>query len=627
MRKIISKHLFIYMLCALIVTCIILFMMQTYTTERDNTASSYEKLAVVKETLENNDLQIAQLKQSLGDNSLAKARAFAHIISIDTTVIEDSRKMEEIRVMLAVDELHVVDEKGIITHSTVPAYVGFDMAGGEQTLPFLQIIEDPTYELAQEPQLNAAGGVIFQYIGVARQDAKGLVQVGVQPQVLERLLEGTSVDVVLASYDFGNEGYIFAIDLTDNKILAHENASLIGTDATSAGFPQGMGAGTGSAVIDGISSHYVAEEYDGMLIGTVLPDSEYYEERANNTMAVGTSIFMVFILLIILINRLVNNKIVKGIHNITKDMEIITGGDLNVEIQEKGNPEFVSLSNSINQMIQSIRSNMEENQLLLEQQKADVKKNKMLIEEVKNVCSGIEQVSRSTLSNSKNIHSGTNEQKREIEHLNETMEQLSEHLKVNAETSQQIAHTTEASVQKMIHAKQNMDSLMQSIQEAADTSERIVTIIDEIDSIASQTNMLSLNASIEAARAGELGKGFAVVATQVGELADRSAKAAKETAELITNTINVVSNGKSMAGVVVDEFLTVVEDMEQGSQNIEEIAQMAEKQVQDVLDAVNGLEKIARVVENNVLASQEGEHTSENLAQETERLYKIMESV
>lgn len=626
MKKIFSKHLCFYMLIALLVTIACIFSLQTFLNQKDNTQSSHEKLTIVKEKLISNDEEIAQLTNSLGENALAKARAFAYMISQDPSILENKRVLTEICTLLDVDELHVVDDKGIITHSTVDAYVGFDMASDEQTIPFLKILDDPAYELAQEPQFNAAGGVLFQYCGTTRMDAKGLVQVGMRPDVLEEMLKGTSIDLVLASYDFGSNGYIFAINKADNTIAAHKNSSLIGTDAAAAGFPAGLAAGTGTATVDGIKCHYVTEEYGDMIIGTMLPADEYYSVRTNQTVVVSASILVIFVVLILMINRLLSTKIVKGIHLITEDLAHITEGNLDLVIAQNDNPEFTTLSTSINQMVGSIKQNISENEELLKNQQADMEKNRQLIQKVKEVCRSIETASLATLSNAKTLHSGTERQKDAVEQLNATITSLRSQLQESATTSEEVTQTTNQSVERMLTAKDNMSSLMETIQETADTSSKIVTIIDEIQSIASQTNMLSLNASIEAARAGETGRGFAVVASQVGELADRSARAAQETTQLINNTIDVIYRGKTLADTVVDEFLTVVSDIQTSSQSVNAIATMAGEQANAILNAARELDNIASVVQENVAVSQESQSTSETLADETSRLYQIVES-
>ena len=107
----------------MIVAVIAIFIMQTVTTRISNTSNSLEKLSTVKEKLESNQEEIDKLTENLGENSLAKAKAFADIISADTTIISDKDKMNVLLEDLQVSELHVIDENGIITHSTVDAYV------------------------------------------------------------------------------------------------------------------------------------------------------------------------------------------------------------------------------------------------------------------------------------------------------------------------------------------------------------------------------------------------------------------------------------------------------------------------------------------------------------------------
>ena len=114
-----------------------------------------------------------------------------------------------------VNELHVIDADGIITHSTVDAYIGFDMGSGEQSAAFLVINDDPSIEIVQEPQENAAEGIVVQYIGVARKDAPGLVQVGIQPEILAETLAQTAIDVVLKDIEYGEKGYVFAVEAAE----------------------------------------------------------------------------------------------------------------------------------------------------------------------------------------------------------------------------------------------------------------------------------------------------------------------------------------------------------------------------------------------------------------------------
>ena len=202
MKKIFTKRLFIYMLVALLFTITVLFALETLTNQKNNTTNSFDKLEEVKEKLSANEQNIAQLTANLSEDNLAKTRAFADMLAADKSINGNVDRLNEIKDRLIVTELHIIDEEGIITSSTVDEYIGFDMKSGEQSNAFMVIVDDPSVEIVQEPQVNAAEGIVMQYIGVTRTDEKGLVQVGVRPEVLENMLAGTELPVVLKQIDF-----------------------------------------------------------------------------------------------------------------------------------------------------------------------------------------------------------------------------------------------------------------------------------------------------------------------------------------------------------------------------------------------------------------------------------------
>ncbi len=383
--------------------------------------------------------------------------------------------------------------------------------------------------------------------------------------------------------------------------------------------------GRGRTSVNGVKGYYQAEEYEDQIIGTFMPSSEYYAERTNLMVLVTISMLVIFGVLLVMINRMVDRKIVKGINKISNSMKEISDGNFSITVNENGNPEFTQLSASINKMVQSIDQNMQENEILLKHQKEDVENNRSMIQNVKSVCRDLENVSGATLENADNIYNGTGEQERAVEDLRQIMDQLKEELNNSVNVSADVMRTTGDTVEEIMQTQSQMNLLKESMQKISDMSMEIEKIIEEINSIAEQTNLLSLNASIEAARAGEMGKGFAVVAAQVGELAARSAQAAKETNELITNSIHAVEHGKEITDQTAEAFGAAVVNIKKAGSDMGQITNMVRQNVDIVADAVSQMGRISDVVEKNVQISQDTKQVSSDMADITGKLLKIVE--
>ena len=169
-------------------------------------------------------------------------------------------------------------------------------------------------------------------------------------------------------------------------------------------------------------------------------------------------------------------------------------------------------------------------------------------------------------------------------------------------------------------SREDMKALMEAMERISDTSKKIENIISDIESIASQTNLLSLNAAIEAARAGEAGKGFAVVAEQIRTLADQSAQSAVDTRSLIEGALREVSDGNDVA-------LKATESMENVVKGINEIATVSKELSENSnaqIEVKKGVDQISEVVQSNSAASQECSATSEELSAQAEAMNEIV---
>lgn len=163
-------------------------------------------------------------------------------------------------------------------------------------------------------------------------------------------------------------------------------------------------------------------------------------------------------------------------------------------------------------------------------------------------------------------------------------------------------------------SREEMNAMIAAMERINEASMRIGNIISEIEDIASQTNLLSLNASIEAARAGESGRGFAVVADQIRELADQSAQAAVDTRELIEGSIKEVTEGNHAAERASESLRSILEGIKEIAEFSKNLKVMVEDEAEAMRQAEIGVDQISGVVQSNAAIAEEASATSEELS-------------
>lgn len=238
-----------------------------------------------------------------------------------------------------------------------------------------------------------------------------------------------------------------------------------------------------------------------------------------------------------------------------------------------------------------------------------------------------EQVSAGSLNlaeTSQSLAEGATEQAGAVQELHATITTISEAARRAADSAEDAYKQSQEYADVADRSSGDMKEMVEAMSRISEASHKIGNIISEIENIASETNMLSLNASIEAARAGEAGRGFSVVADQIRQLAEQSSKSAVDTRALIEGTMKEVENGNKVAERAVSSLAIVVEGIRKVAESSKELSSISSSQMATMKEAELGVDQISDVIQTNAAVAEESSATSEELSAQAVSLDELI---
>ena len=292
---------------------------------------------------------------------------------------------------------------------------------------------------------------------------------------------------------------------------------------------------------------------------------------------------------------------VNRIVEVEEVLEKLSGGDFSIDIR------LLSANDSMGSSVQKLINSMND-----------------MFGEINSSSSQVDSGAKQIADGAQALSQGSTEQAASVEQLSSSVAEIAEQTKVNADMAEKAAQLSGDIRANAEKGSRQMDEMMEAVKDINAASQNISKVIKVIDDIAFQTNILALNAAVEAARAGQHGKGFAVVAEEVRNLAAKSAEAAKETGDMIQNSMEKAELGSRIASETAISFTEISEGIAESTRLVAEIAKSSKEQAMGISQVNIGIDQVAQVVQQNSATAEESAAASEEMSGQSAMLQELI---
>ncbi|MGM9539789.1 methyl-accepting chemotaxis protein [Anaerovibrio sp.] len=402
------------------------------------------------------------------------------------------------------------------------------------------------------------------------------------------------------------------IYLTDSKgnVMIHPEQKFVETITNWASMTPVQSAASGKATameyINGDGTDCLAASAP---VGSMGWSLVVENDRAEVMSVLYTAIMQVAVVVLILLigvlvfARLLAGSFARPMKEMEEKTELMADGDLTVHLDVRSNDEIGHAAAAFNRMARQMNDVMGKIAVAAQQ-----------------VASGSKNISDA----GNMLAKGASTQASSVEELSASIAEITAQTTGNAENATHANELTKEADAKAQAGNKRMEEMLQAMADINESSANIAKIIKVIDEIAFQTNILALNAAVEAARAGQHGKGFAVVAEEVRNLAARSAKAAKETTDIIEKSIDTVNAGTELARGTAEALKSIQESIDRITGLVGGIADASQKQSSALQMLNQGVLQVSNVVQNNSSTAEESAAASVQLSAQADLLQEAV---